>query len=71
MRHVRTISRTPERADFCGTIGSDTQARLCFILQFFVQFLLPVMLPGVSAKSPTTTTTEGEGTITAEGEGSS
>lgn len=46
MRHVSTISRMPVKASttpgVCTTIGSDFQARLCFLFQLLVQFFLPL-----------------------------
>lgn len=57
MRHISTISRIPGKASttpgVCTTIGSDFQARLCFLFQLLVQFFLPL----AQIKNPTDTGT--------------
>lgn len=46
MRHTRSLSRIPARAQVtggvCENIGSNSQATLCFLLQILVSFFLPV-----------------------------
>lgn len=45
MRHVHAISCIPKAAqtvNVCTNIGSDFQARLCFLFQILTQFFLPL-----------------------------
>jgi len=52
MRHVHAISRIPKAAqtvNVCTNVGSDFQARLCFLFQILTQFFLPL----AEVKNPT------------------
>jgi hypothetical protein len=46
MRHICVVSKTVAPAStggLCGQIGSDRQARLCFILSLLTSFVLPIV----------------------------
>lgn len=46
MRHVQVISKRPllaQSAGVCADTGTDFQSRLCFVIEFFTSFLLPVI----------------------------
>ncbi len=45
MRHVRCISMQPAKAQtgICEAVDTDFQARLCFAMEFFTSFLLPIV----------------------------
>lgn len=55
MRHLNPVSRLPRAAsttpNICNNIGSDFQARLCFMFQILVSFFLPL----AELKQPDTT----------------
>lgn len=46
MRHLNTMTRLPGVASttpgVCASIGSDFQARLCFLFQLLTSFFLPL-----------------------------
>ncbi len=67
MRHVAFISRrpalaaetTPTDSNLCGTIGSNFQAQLCFVLTFLLQFILPLSQAVLGTKGDQDTDTTG------------
>lgn len=62
MKHVKFVSIVPERAQgegLCTNIVGELQARFCFVLAFFSQVLVPLILPFIEAKTGTEPT-EGE-----------
>lgn len=45
MRHVKSLSRVPQKAQTalnCDTISSDFQAQLCFVITLLISFFLPL-----------------------------
>jgi len=45
VKHLHRISALPPRAQttgVCGTVSSDFQAQLCFLLTILTQFFLPL-----------------------------
>ena len=54
MRHVRTITRVPQRAQssLCTSIDNDFQAQLCLVLEILTTFVLPI----IGYKQPEETT---------------
>lgn len=64
VKHLRALSAMPVRAQgegLCTNITGDLQARFCFILAFFSQVLVPLILPFIRVKTDTTPE-EGENT---------
>jgi hypothetical protein len=55
MRHMKSISRIPVRAQesqgLCTDINDNLQARFCFVLAFFTDVFLPLLLPFVNIKA--------------------
>lgn len=54
MKHLRTMSAMPARAQgegLCTNITGELQARFCFILAFFSQVLVPLILPFIQVKT--------------------
>ena len=50
MRHLKRVSKLPQPAQngdpsgtICDNLGSDTQAKFCFVSTFLETFLLPVI----------------------------
>ena len=46
MRHLKRVSKLPQpaqNAGICENLGSDTQAKFCFVSTFLETFLLPVI----------------------------
>lgn len=54
MKHIQSISVIPKRAQgegLCDNITTDLQARYCFVLAFFSQVLVPLILPFIGLKT--------------------
>ncbi|HPO15874.1 MAG TPA: hypothetical protein PLI09_20700 [Candidatus Hydrogenedentes bacterium] len=53
MRHLKAVGRQPAlAASMCDDVTSDFAARLCFISEVLIQFLLPMLEPIVGNKYP-------------------
>lgn len=54
MRHIQHVTTMPAPASdgVCGGVNNDLQARLCFVLEFLTGVFVPLFLPFVNAKVP-------------------
>jgi hypothetical protein len=54
MRHMTLVSKRPKLAvdtGLCGTIGSDFQAQLCFVLSFLSSVFVPLFQGVIQLKT--------------------